>query len=109
MLSITRGNTPVTEPTYLYISWGVLTGSRNPWEVLQSVFGHTEFRTGQILNGEDAIAVIPTGGGRTVVYVLPCIMKPGLAVVISPLMMLMCDQVTRLQGYGITLATTTPC
>ena len=35
------------------------------------------------------------------VYALPCIMKPGLAVVISPLMMLMCDQVVRLRGYGI--------
>ena len=99
MLLITHGNTPVTEPI-----WGVLTGSRNPREVLRSVFGHTshtEFRTGQILNGEDVIAVIPTGRGKTVVYVLPCIMKPGLAVVISPLMMLMCDQVARLQGYGI--------
>ena len=85
----------------------VLTGSRNPREVLKSAFGHTEFRTGQwnaiskILNGEDVIAVIPTGGGKTVVYVLPCIMKPGLAVVISPIMMLMRDQVARLRGYGI--------
>ena len=61
------------------------------------------FRAGQILNGEDVISVIATGGGKTVAYVLPCIMKPGLAVVISPLrlMMLMCDQVARLRGYGI--------
>ena len=65
MLLITHGNTPVTEPI-----WGVLTGSRNPREVLQSVFGHTEFRTDQILNGEDVIAVIPTDGGKTVVHVL---------------------------------------
>ena len=85
----------------MYISWGVLTGSRNSREVLQSVFGQTELRTGQIFNEEDVIAIIPTGGGKTVVYVLPCIMKPGLAVVISPLMMPMCDQVARLQGYGI--------
>ena len=54
-----------------------------------------------LLNGEKVIAIIPTGRGKTVVYVLPCIMKPGLAVVISPLMMLICDQVARLQGYGI--------
>ena len=47
------------------------------------------------------IIVIPTGGGKTAVYALPCIMKPGLAVVISPLMMLMCDQVARLREYGI--------
>ena len=67
----------------------------------------SKFRIGQwngiskILNGEDVIVVIPTGGGKTVMYALPCIMKPGLAVVTSPLMMLMCDQVARLRGYGI--------
>ena len=67
----------------------------------------SKFRTGQwnailkILNEEDVIAVIPTGGGKTVVYAFPCIMKPGLAVVISPLMMLMCEQVARLREYGI--------
>ena len=76
-------------------------------EVLHSVFGYAEFSPGQLdsitksLSGQDVIAVIPTGGGKTVVYALPCIMKPGLAVVISPLMMLMCDQVVRLRGYGI--------
>jgi len=76
-------------------------------EVLHSVFGYAEFRPGQldsitkILSGQDVIVVIPTGGGKTVVYALPCIMKPGLAVVISPLMMFMCDQVARLRGYGI--------
>ena len=91
MLSITHGNTPVTEQNCT-IAGEYSTGSRNPREVLQSVFGHREFRTGQwnaiskILNGEDVIVVIPTGGGKTVVYALPCIMKPGLAVVISPLM-----------------------
>ena len=67
----------------------------------------SKFRTCQwkgiskILNGEDVIAVIPTVGGKMVVYALPCTMKPGLALVISPLMMLMCDQVASLQGYGI--------
>ena len=79
----------------------------HPLEVLRSVFGHAEFRPGQwtsiskILSGQDVIVVIPTGGGKIVVYALPCIMMPGLAVVISPLMMLMCDQVAKLRGYGI--------
>ena len=82
-------------------------GSKSPLEVLQTVFGHTNFRPGQwnaiskILSGKDVIVVIPTGGGKTVVYTLPCIMAPGLAIIISPILMLMCDQVARLRGYGI--------
>ncbi|KAJ7386902.1 hypothetical protein OS493_006936 [Desmophyllum pertusum] len=106
MLSITHGNTPLTEQHYAFAG-EYSTGSRNPLEVLHSVFGHTEFRPGQwnsiskILSGKDVIVVIPTGGGKTVVYALPCIMMPGLAVVISPLIMLMCDQVARLRGCGI--------
>lgn len=81
--------------------------SRSPLEVLQTVFGHTSFRPGQwnaiskILSGKDVVIVIPTGGGKTVVYALPCIMAPGLAIVISPVMMLMCDQVARLRRHGI--------
>ena len=55
----------------------------------------------QILSGKDVIVVMPTGGGKTVIYALPCISMPGLAVVVSPLMMLMCDQVARLRGLGI--------
>lgn len=76
-------------------------------EVLCSVFGYAKFRPGQwdsiskSFSGQDVIVVIPTGGGKTVVYAFPCIMKPGLAVVISPLIMLICDQVARLRGYGI--------
>jgi RecQ family ATP-dependent DNA helicase len=75
--------------------------------VLQSVFGHYDFKPGQemaiqkMISGEDTIVLIPTGGGKTVTYVLPCILTQGIAVVISPLIMLMSDQVSRLQQLGI--------
>ena len=81
--------------------------SNSPLKVLQTVFGHKEFRSGQeeailnLLSGKDTIVIIPTGGGKTITYVLPCIMTPGIAIVVSPLVMLMYDQVTRLQGHGI--------
>jgi superfamily II DNA helicase RecQ len=45
--------------------------------------------------------VIPTGGGKTVTFVLPCVMVPGIAIVVSPLVMLMHDQVSRLRSLGI--------
>lgn len=72
--------------------------STSPLQVLQAVFGHKEFRPGQedaiahFLSGQDTIVLIPTGGGKTVTYVLPCIMTPGIAIVVSPLIMLMYDQ-----------------
>ena len=76
---------------------------------LQTVFGHKEFRPGQneaiesIFSGEDTVVIIPTGGGKTAIYTLPCIMTSGLAFVVSPLIMLMSDQVARLQQCGTTL------
>ena len=75
-------------------------------QVLQTVFGHYDFKPGQeiaiqkLISGYDTIILIPTGWGKTVTYVLPCILTPGIAVVISPLLMLS-DQVARLQQLGI--------
>ena len=66
---------------------------------LKRVFGFDAFREGQediiraILNGEDALAVMPTGSGKSLCYQLPAIMRPGLTVVVSPLIALMRDQV----------------
>ena len=80
---------------------------KTPLQFLQTLFGHQEFRPGQreaiesILSGEDTVVIIPTGGGKTAIYTLPCIMTPGLAFVVSPLIMLMIDQVARLQQWGI--------
>ena len=68
----------------------------SPLRVLQRVFGHSDFRPGQeairhITSGQDTIVLLPTGGGKTVTYAMPCIMTPGVAIVVSPLIMLMCD------------------
>jgi ATP-dependent DNA helicase RecQ len=78
-----------------------------PLDVLRSVFGHDNFRPNQleaiehVLSGKDVIVVMPTGGGKTIIYAVPSLILPGMAIVICPLMMLMCDQVTRLRQHGI--------
>ncbi|WP_405282495.1 ATP-dependent DNA helicase RecQ [Gaopeijia maritima] len=78
----------------------------DPLAVLRSVFGFPEFRPGQreiidaVLRGEDCIAVMPTGAGKSLTYQLPARILPGTVVVISPLISLMKDQVDALQRYG---------
>jgi ATP-dependent DNA helicase RecQ len=74
---------------------------------LARVFGHTSFRPGQedileaILAGEDVLAVMPTGAGKSLLYQLPAIIGAGPVVVISPLISLMRDQVDALRARGI--------
>ena len=78
-----------------------------PVSVLQNVFGFSTFWTGQketidmIMNGKDSVVVIPTGGGKTVIYTIPTLMMPGITVVVSPLLMLMHDQLLKLREKGI--------
>ncbi|MGL4651829.1 MAG: DEAD/DEAH box helicase, partial [Caldilineaceae bacterium] len=66
---------------------------------LRSVFGYDDFRPGQaevitaVLAGEDVLAVLPTGSGKSMCYQLPALVEGGLTVVISPLIALMRDQV----------------
>lgn len=75
--------------------------------VLKDVFGHESFRIGQaevithILSGEDTIALMPTGGGKSLCYQIPALVLPGLAVVVSPLISLMRDQVDALIASGV--------
>ena len=57
-----------------------------------------------VLNGRDALAVLPTGGGKSLCYQLPALVRKGLVVVISPLVALMEDQVLQLQRRGIAAA-----
>ncbi|MDO6764405.1 DNA helicase RecQ [Agarivorans sp. 1_MG-2023] len=79
-------------------------------QVLQDVFGFSEFRTGQtaiiqrLLEDQDCLAIMPTGGGKSLCFQIPALVKPGLTVVISPLISLMKDQVDSLQHNGVNAA-----
>ena len=76
-------------------------------QVLESRFGHSDFQLGQwepiraVLDGEDALVVMPTGSGKSLVYQLPALMLPGLTVVVSPLISLMKDQQDKLSACGV--------
>jgi ATP-dependent DNA helicase RecQ len=75
--------------------------------VLEDRFGHTDFQLGQwepikaALSGQDALVVMPTGSGKSLVYQLPALMLPGLTVVVSPLIALMKDQQDKLSAHGV--------
>ncbi|UPW18488.1 DNA helicase RecQ [Agarivorans sp. TSD2052] len=79
-------------------------------QVLQDVFGFAEFRSGQaaviqrLLADQDCLAIMPTGGGKSLCYQIPALVKSGLTVVISPLISLMKDQVDSLQHNGVNAA-----
>lgn len=76
-------------------------------ETLKTVFGYDALRPGQdqvidhVLAGEDVLAVMPTGAGKSMCYQLPAILREGLAIVVSPLIALMRDQVAALRGVGV--------
>ena len=76
-------------------------------DVLRRVFGHAEFRglqaevIGEVLAGRNALAVLPTGGGKSLCYQIPALVRPGLGLVVSPLIALMADQVAALQQSGV--------
>lgn len=76
-------------------------------QVLEQTFGLKEFRLGQkeiissLLEGRDVLALMPTGGGKSLCYQLPAVMMGGLTVVVSPLIALMNDQVGALRSLGI--------
>lgn len=78
-----------------------------PISILQKYWKHTEFRTLQediitaVLNGHDTLAVLPTGGGKSVCFQVPGLLLDGLCIVITPLIALMKDQVSQLKQRGI--------
>ena len=86
------------------------TPMQTPLEILTNIFGHEQFRPFQeiiinhILKRQDALIVLPTGGGKSLCYQLPALMFEGVTVVVSPLISLMQDQVMQLKNRGIRAA-----
>lgn len=84
--------------------------SRSPEQVLHEVFGYESFRLLQgeivqeVVNGGDALVLMPTGGGKSLCYQVPALVRPGTAIVISPLIALMQDQVAALRELGVRAA-----
>jgi len=78
-----------------------------PQHILQSIFGYGEFRGKQqavvehVAAGGDALVLMPTGGGKSLCYQIPALLRPGLGIVISPLIALMQNQVEALQQLGV--------
>ena len=81
--------------------------NQTPETILKETFGYDQFRTGQlsvinkVLAHKHALAIMPTGGGKSITYQLPAMMFEGLTLVISPLISLMKDQVDGLNTLGI--------
>src|SRR5262245_51980785 len=76
-------------------------------DLLRNTFGHADFRglqagvIGEILAGRSALAVLPTGGGKSLCYQIPALVRPGIGLVVSPLIALMEDQVAALRQAGV--------
>jgi len=79
----------------------------DPAEVLRRVFGYDTFRDGQreiidhLAGGHDALVLMPTGGGKSLCYQIPALVRDGTGVVVSPLIALMQDQVDALRNLGV--------
>lgn len=86
------------------------TSGRDPEQVLHEVFGYESFRPLQgdiireVSEGRDALVLMPTGGGKSLCYQVPALVRPGTAIVISPLIALMQDQVAALKELGVRAA-----
>ena len=84
--------------------------SRSPESVLREVFGYPVFRGFQrevidtVVGGQDALVLMPTGGGKSLCYQIPALIRRGVGVVVSPLIALMQDQVAALDELGVSAA-----
>src|SRR5271170_1701316 len=85
-------------------------GSDEALRVLREVFGYPAFRGEQeevvrhAIAGGDALVLMPTGGGKSLCYQIPALVRPGLGIVVSPLISLMKDQVDALRQAGVRAA-----
>jgi ATP-dependent DNA helicase RecQ len=81
-----------------------------PDDILRTVFGYSTFRSNQkdvietVLAGEDAFVLMPSGGGKSLCYQIPAMLRPGVGIVVSPLISLMKDQVDALRANGVRAA-----
>ena len=84
--------------------------ARAPLDVLRDVFGHMAFRgeqaavIDQIVSGGDAVVLFPTGAGKSMCYQIPALCRPGVGIIVSPLIALMRDQVEALRQAGVNAA-----
>jgi len=84
--------------------------NNSPLETLRKIFGYPSFRLHQeeiisgVIRGEDAFVLMPTGGGKSVCYQIPSILRKGVGIVVSPLISLMKDQVDALAANGVEAA-----
>ncbi|BBL74139.1 DNA helicase RecQ [Methylomagnum ishizawai] len=84
--------------------------SQSPLQILRTVFGYRQFRGPQaaiverVVQGGDALVLMPTGGGKSLCYQIPALIRPGVGVVVSPLIALMQDQVDALRQLGVRAA-----
>ncbi len=84
-----------------------VTTPQSPQTILHTVFGYQQFKPLQreviqnVLNKRDTLAIMPTGGGKSLCYQIPSLLLPGLTVVVSPLIALMKDQVEQLDALGV--------
>lgn len=82
----------------------IITSAQN---ILQTVFGYPSFRSPQdeiiqtVVEGGDALVLMPTGGGKSLCYQIPALLRPGCGIVVSPLIALMKDQVDALREVGV--------
>ena len=85
----------------------------DPTEILRDTFGFAGFRgvqeqvIGRVMAGRHALAVMPTGSGKSLCYQVPALARPGTALVISPLIALMHDQIRAAEGFGMRAASLT--
>ncbi|MDA8694178.1 DNA helicase RecQ [Pseudomonadales bacterium] len=102
-------SSPQTEKSDIPPNTSSLT-NRSPQTILESIFGYSEFRDQQqtiiesAIEGRDSLVIMPTGGGKSLCYQIPALVREGTGIVISPLIALMQDQVSALMQVGIQAA-----